>query len=331
MVIDVHVQTVFVTGGSTGLGKEIAKAVAVLGEQTIVIIRNTAALIQDSGAHVTIFARRQQPLDEAKVEILDARAHDGQEVNVVSVDLSDAVDEAFRAQPRLPDIVYCSAGGCPTQCGFLKDISPQDLESCMRNNYFTAAYPSQAILRIWTESDKKVEGAKTQLHRRIVFINSVGALLGLPGYTAYTPSKTAVRALADTLRMEVLQYSSAVAKYTIHCAFPSNIHTESFVEEQKHKPQLTKEMEGTAGDAAALAKKLPSAKKVADYIVSQIDTSDFAICDSIESSALFANMVGPSPKRGFGVVDSLLGVLVQFIIWPLQRRQWDSMCRKHEG
>lgn len=57
----------------------------------------------------------------------------------------------------------------------------------MRNNYFTAAYSSQAMLKLWTESDKKVEGtAKTPNHRRIVFINSAGAFVGLPGYTAYT-------------------------------------------------------------------------------------------------------------------------------------------------
>jgi 3-dehydrosphinganine reductase len=128
--------------------------------------------------------------------------------------------------------------------------------------------------------------------------------------------------------MEALRYSNSVSKYTVHCAFPSNINTDAFFQEQKNKPQLTKAMEGTAGDAAALEKKLPSAKKVADYIVSHWDTSDFAICDSTDSSILFANMIGPSPKRGLGIVDSLLAVVVQLMIWPLQRRQWDAMCKK---
>jgi 3-dehydrosphinganine reductase len=56
----------------------------------------------------------------------------------------------------------------------------------MRNNYFTAAYSSQVMLKIWTENDKKSEAPTTQAHRRIVFINSAGAFLGLPGYVAYT-------------------------------------------------------------------------------------------------------------------------------------------------
>jgi 3-dehydrosphinganine reductase len=46
-------------------------------------------LILDPGAHVTIFARRQNLLDEAKAEILAARKDESQEVKAVSVDLSD--------------------------------------------------------------------------------------------------------------------------------------------------------------------------------------------------------------------------------------------------
>lgn len=41
------------------------------------------------GAHVTIFARRQKPLEEAKEEILATRQNESQEVKAVSVDLSD--------------------------------------------------------------------------------------------------------------------------------------------------------------------------------------------------------------------------------------------------
>jgi 3-dehydrosphinganine reductase len=128
--------------------------------------------------------------------------------------------------------------------------------------------------------------------------------------------------------MEALLYSTPMSRYTVQCAFPSNIYTEAFFEEQKNKPELTKKLEGTAGDTAALQKKLPTAQKVANYIVSKGDSTDFAICDSTDSSFLFANMVGPSPKRGLGIVDSFLAVVVQLIVWPLQRRQWDSMCVK---
>lgn len=55
----------------------------------------------------------------------------------------------------------------------------------MRNNYFTAAYAAQAILKIWTEDDKKAETSSPTL-RQIVFINSAAAFLGMPDYGAYT-------------------------------------------------------------------------------------------------------------------------------------------------
>lgn len=102
------------------------------------------------------------------------------------------VEDAFRSQKLLPDALYCVAGGCQTQCGFLKDIQPADLESCMRNNYFTAAYSSQTLLRLWREVDTQDQSSNVPIHRQIVFINSAGAFLGLPGYTAYTRKLTGI-------------------------------------------------------------------------------------------------------------------------------------------
>jgi 3-dehydrosphinganine reductase len=163
---------IWVTGGSRGLGKQIAKAVAA------------------QGAHVTIFARRQAMLDAAREEILSVRLDPKQIVNAISIDLSDAskVDSVFHAQLTPADVLYCAAGGCPTQCGFLADINSSDLESCMKMNYFTAAYTTQSLFKIWIQDEKTTEtpGITKPARRQIVFINSAGAFLGLPGYTAYT-------------------------------------------------------------------------------------------------------------------------------------------------
>ncbi len=43
----------------------------------------------EAGAHMTIFARRQAPLDEARNEILAARRDINQEVNAISLDLGN--------------------------------------------------------------------------------------------------------------------------------------------------------------------------------------------------------------------------------------------------
>jgi 3-dehydrosphinganine reductase len=44
-----------------------------------------------TGAHVTIFARRQGPLDEAKAAIAASALSSKQEINSVAIDMADAV------------------------------------------------------------------------------------------------------------------------------------------------------------------------------------------------------------------------------------------------
>ena len=51
-----------------------------------------------AGAHVTIFARRQGPLDEARREILAARRDERQEVNAISLDLGDPTEVRWEKQ-----------------------------------------------------------------------------------------------------------------------------------------------------------------------------------------------------------------------------------------
>lgn len=141
-------------------------------------------------------------------------------------------------------------------------------------------------------------------------------------------SKCATRALADTLRMEALQYSRLASTYTIHCAFPSNFNTLAFLEGLDKKPTLTRRIEGTTGPASEVAKRYPSAQKVACQIVGAVGKGQFAICDdSLDSAMLFANMIGPSPKRGLGIVDSFFAIVIGLIVWPVLRRRWDAMCR----
>ena len=68
----------------------------------------------------------------------------------------------------------------------MTDIDAGDLESCMRNNYFTAAYAAQSTLKMWTEDDAQTARTSSPRLRQIVFINSAAAFLGMPGYVAYT-------------------------------------------------------------------------------------------------------------------------------------------------
>ena len=129
--------------------------------------------------------------------------------------------------------------------------------------------------------------------------------------------------------MEALVYSSPTRTYRIHCAFPSTFISDAFFQEQEGKPQLTKQIEGTDGTQEEMKKRHPTAKKIADIVLAGVAKGDFAICDeSFESPVLFANMVGVTPKRGLGIYDTIVGVLMAFA-WPLVGRPWwDGMCKK---
>jgi 3-dehydrosphinganine reductase len=82
--------------------------------------------------------------------------------------------------------LYCTAGGNYNENGFLVDITARDLENCMRNNYYSSAFAAKTMLDIWTQADRKGTFSSSPQSRRIVFINSAAAFLGLPGSIAYT-------------------------------------------------------------------------------------------------------------------------------------------------
>lgn len=97
-----NVQTIFIAGGSGDLGKELAKGLAAQGMLLKASVGECLLPNGLIGANITIFARRQQPLDVARDEILAARACTSQEVRAVSLDLADA------PQVMLPVIYFGS-------------------------------------------------------------------------------------------------------------------------------------------------------------------------------------------------------------------------------
>ncbi|EAS30222.3 oxidoreductase [Coccidioides immitis RS] len=282
-------------------------------------------------AHITLFSRRSAPLEETKEEILATCPNRNQDINTVTINMGDAqmVDEAFKRQPRPADILYCVAGGNHGQNGFFVDITAKDLEDCMRNNYYSAAYAAKSMLDIWIADDASVRKPTRQRHRRIIFINSAAAFLGLPGSIAYTTAKCAVRALADTLRIELLRNDCAASTYSIHIAFPGDFVSPGFMKEQQTKVALNKTIQGLNHPIEQLKAKFPSSDKVASLIIHAVDRGDFIICeDSMAASVLFANMQGPSPKRGWGVFDALLSPVMNLFVMPYLRWKWEGLTRK---
>ncbi|CAK3821282.1 short chain dehydrogenase reductase [Lecanosticta acicola] len=278
--LDLHGKTAFITGGSGGLGSAIAESLAL------------------RGAHITLFSRRQGPLDQARAHLSSRCPDPEQEINAFAVDLGDAVqvDHAFRSQSRIPDLLYCTAGGNHAENGFFADIPAGALEGCMRNNYFSSAFAAKAALDIWLEDDKRgTRGREEEKKvRKIIFISSAAAFVCLPGSVAYSP----------------------------------DFVSPGFLAEQKTKTALTKRIQGLDAPPSELVSRFPTSEKVASLIIAAVDRGDFTICeDSPAASALFTAMTGPSPKRGWGIADGLLSIVVNWFVWPFLRWKWEGMVK----
>lgn len=138
-----------------------------------------------------------------------------------------------------------------------------------------------------------------------------------------------MRALADTLRMEVLRHNCADSKYSIHIAFPGDFVSPGFMKEQQTKVPLNKKIQGLEQPIEQLLHTFPTSDKVASLIVRAADRGDFIICeDSFAANALFSNMLGPSPKRGWGVFDALMSPLMGWIVAPYLRWKWEGLTKK---
>jgi 3-dehydrosphinganine reductase len=141
-------------------------------------------------------------------------------------------------------------------------------------------------------------------------------------------AKAAQRDLADLLRYEVTRYSGLVSEYQVQILFTHISMSPGALETQKHKPELTKLLEGSQGDEATLAKKFPSAAKIAPELVADITKGDFVFTDrNANTHLLWANMMGTSPVRGLGIVDYALSMFMGCVLWPSHRRMVERVCK----
>ncbi|KAF6088186.1 3-ketodihydrosphingosine reductase [Phyllostomus discolor] len=109
--------------------------------------------------------------------------------------------------------------------GKFEDLEVGTFEKLMSVNYLGSVYASRAV--ITTMKERRVG--------RIVFLSSQAGQVGLFGFTAYSPSKFAIRGLAEALQMEVKPYNVYVT-----VAYPPDTDTPGFAEENKTKPLETR-------------------------------------------------------------------------------------------
>nr|VFJ74829.1 MAG: 3-dehydrosphinganine reductase [Candidatus Kentron sp. FW] len=252
-----------ISGGSSGIGLAIARELARVGWD------------------LSLIARTPSRLDEAQQELERLRAGDNQHVYTIGADVSDekqAIDAIDTAMGRLgaPDLLITSAG--MAHPGYFHELPLDIFRETMAVNYFGTLYLIKAAL-------PTMRARKTG---RIVMISSGAAFIGLFGYTAYGPSKFALRGLAESLRAELKPDGIGVS-----IVYPPDTDTPQLAAENLIKPAETSAISGKA--------KTWRADDVAAVVLKGIRKDRFSITPGWEMTllAVLHSLSGPLLFRYF--------------------------------
>ena len=241
-------QHVIITGGSSGIGKAVAKLLTVLG------------------ANITLIARNLAKLEQVRTEISELAIAPSQKIEITTADVTDqaaitsAITKAI-ASLGIPSLLITSAG--IAHPGYFSEIPLDVFEQTMAVNYFGSLYSVKAVLPAMRERQQG----------RIVLISSGAGLIGIYGYSAYCPTKFALRGLAESIRGELKPQGIGVT-----IVYPPDTDTPQLAAENKIKPRETKQITATA--------KTWSAEAVAQQILSGIEQGRFTVTPGAELTIL---------------------------------------------
>ena len=172
MFVDQHI---VITGGSSGLGLELASQLAAKGARLTLIARNLAKLEQAASD-----LRQQVPGTRVAVQAVD----------VCDEQAISGVMQQIAQQGQGIDMLINSAG--ILREGYFEKAPLADFREVMEINYFGLLNATRAALPYLEQS-----------RGRLVNIASMAGLTGAFGYTAYCASKHALVGLSEALRYEL--------------------------------------------------------------------------------------------------------------------------------
>jgi NAD(P)-dependent dehydrogenase (short-subunit alcohol dehydrogenase family) len=178
---------VWITGASSGIGRE------------------TALEFAREGAHVAVSARRREKLEEVASAIEDL----GRDALVVPCDVTEvdqiaaAVDSVVDTFGRI-DVALANAGY--SVGGKIEDLEAEELRRQLDVNVVGLTMTAKHTI----PELKKTDG-------RLGLVGSVAGIVAPPGSGAYAASKYAVRAIGQVLAVEL--HETGVSCTTIHPGF----------------------------------------------------------------------------------------------------------------
>lgn len=288
--------TVVITGGSTGIGKACAVALAREGASNIVILARTKSALENAKSEIEQhFPKQNQKQQKQRVLALECDVTDPQQV--VSV-----ADQVLR-ECGTPHFVFACAGlAFP---GRFLEQPLADFERTMKLNYFGALYTAKEFLPHMV----------SRKSGHIVFFSSTAGLMGISGYSTYCPTKFALRGLADTLRNELCPHNIDVS-----VVYPPDTDTPGFAQENLTKPDDCREISAQGPPPIR-----PEA--MASTVISGVKRRLFNIVHDPITHLMCTASSGVSPNP-YPLLDTLLLPIASLVCF-IARIQTNSIVRKH--
>ena len=170
-------KTIWITGGSTGIGKALALQFASKGWDVAISARRTELLNEISNIHENISAF---PLDVTN-----------------KLKCQEVFNEIKNKYENI-DICFFSTGTWNPKKE--KDIDVEQIEEVFKVNFFGTLNTIKAV----------EEYFKNKKNGTITIVSSIAGYRGLPNSTGYGPSKSALNNLAESLYFDFKRYSVRV-------------------------------------------------------------------------------------------------------------------------
>lgn len=294
-------RTILLTGATEGLGRSAALQLSALGANLVLVSRNVGRL--------------EETLAQVRAA---ARSPDSQRFHYISADVAEpGYADTVMAETiawnggKSPDIIWCVAGMSTPMLWAEEADSMAATRRNMDVNFFGAAEMARAALREWLSPENAL--GKDAEPRHIIFTASVLGFLAIIGYGPYTPSKWALRGLADTLAMEVNLYPDNPVK--VHVVYPGTITSPGLERENKTKPDITLELE--KDDPAQ------SPEQVAEKAIRGLQRGEYFVTVSWLGDLMRCGVMGGSLRNNW-VVDTVVGWLVPiiyfFVLWDMNSK-----------
>jgi len=255
---------VLVTGGSSGLGLA------------------TAELAAAAGADVTLIARDAARLDAARERVSAARANATQRVVVRPADVGDrdalmgAIASA-EAEIGPVEMLFACAGYCTP--GRFVELPLESFDEHVRVNLLGVIHATRAV----------VPGMIERGRGHVALVSSMGGLVGVYGYSAYSAAKFGVTGFAEVLRCELKPHGIGVTLLV-----PPNIDTPGYEREIAVEPAETKAINGIA--------KTRTPEDVARMFVRGVEHGHFLVLPGFMNKLLY-RLEGIWPELFFALFD----------------------------